>query len=100
VRQHARFYAPFSPLLIHYRSDGVADPRPIFAAQLALLDAKPIADKLGSLALFPTIAPKSPPAATAVEDLTNALAQVQKFIANITVCVFVFLFLAVLVFES
>ncbi|KAJ7711137.1 hypothetical protein B0H14DRAFT_3021319 [Mycena olivaceomarginata] len=65
--------------------DGVADPRPIFAAQLALLDAKPIADQLGSLALFPTFTPKSPLAATAVEDLTNALAQVQTFIANITV---------------
>ncbi|KAF7366043.1 hypothetical protein MVEN_00480500 [Mycena venus] len=65
--------------------DGVADPRPIFSAQLALLDAKPIASQLGSLALFPTIAPTNPPTATAVEDLTNALAQVQKFVANITV---------------
>ncbi|KAJ6571074.1 hypothetical protein B0H19DRAFT_656847 [Mycena capillaripes] len=65
--------------------NGVADPSPIFSAQLALLEAKPIADQLGSIALFPTIPPKNPPAATAVEDLTNALAKVQGFLANITV---------------
>ncbi|KAF8203539.1 hypothetical protein K438DRAFT_2101184 [Mycena galopus ATCC 62051] len=65
--------------------DGIADPSPIFSAQLALLVAKPIADQLGSIALFPTIAPENPPAATAVEDLTNALAKVQGFLANITV---------------
>ncbi|KAJ7756977.1 hypothetical protein B0H16DRAFT_1689683 [Mycena metata] len=66
--------------------DGIADPAPIFSAQLALLVAKPIADQLGNIALFPTFTPTNPPiAATAVEDLTNALAKVQGFLANITV---------------
>jgi hypothetical protein len=68
-------------------SDGIVDPTPIFSAQLALLEAKPIADQLGSIALFPTIPSKNPPAATAVQDLTDALAKAQGFLANITVCV-------------
>ncbi|KAJ7889266.1 hypothetical protein B0H13DRAFT_2341608 [Mycena leptocephala] len=65
--------------------DGIVDPTPIFSAQLALLEAKPIADQLGSIALFPTIPSKNPPAATAVQDLTDALTKAQGFLANITV---------------
>lgn len=91
---------PSSLRLINGRSDGIADPSPIFSAQLALLVAKPIADQLGSIALFPTIAPTNPPAATAVEDLTNALAKVQGFLANITVCVSGFLFQVFLILFS
>ncbi|KAJ7721317.1 hypothetical protein B0H16DRAFT_1473972 [Mycena metata] len=80
--------------------NGIADPSPIFSAQLALLVAKPIADQLGSIALFPTIASKNPPAATAVEDLTNALAKVQGFLANITVCGTGFLLQVFLIYFS
>ncbi|KAF7364662.1 hypothetical protein MVEN_00335700 [Mycena venus] len=64
---------------------GIADAHPIFSAQFALLDAKPIAEQLESIALFPTSPLSNPPVSTAVDDLNKALASAQSLIANITV---------------
>ncbi|KAJ7918935.1 hypothetical protein B0H13DRAFT_2320837 [Mycena leptocephala] len=66
--------------------DGIVDPTPIFSAQLALLEAKPIADQLGSIALFPTIPSKNPPAATAgfLANITVATSGVTTVLANNT----------------
>ncbi|KAJ7203494.1 hypothetical protein GGX14DRAFT_461351 [Mycena pura] len=65
----------------------IADPAPIFSAQLALLNASAISSKLESLALFPTFVPPAgdvlPP--TALDDLNSALAAAQAHIAAINV---------------
>ncbi|KAJ7059673.1 hypothetical protein C8F01DRAFT_217654 [Mycena amicta] len=65
--------------------ESIVDPAPIFSAQLNVLTALSINAQLESLALFPTIPPSNPPAATALSDLSTSLSTIQAFVANITV---------------
>ncbi|KAF7319238.1 hypothetical protein HMN09_00261200 [Mycena chlorophos] len=65
--------------------DGVVDPAPLFSTELAVLPVKAVADQLGNLALFPTLPPQNPPAATALTDLATGLSGVQTLLANITI---------------